>query len=388
MKPGFNDIERYVAGAMSQREQHEFEKAMLDDPFLAEAVEGYLLQQDTIQARKDLQQLEQQLAGGATTVHRMPVRPNRWMQVAAGLAVLLMAAVVLVRLFGKEEEKVVINPADTETDTVAQLPPAVTTPDSQALAVLETKAPPISPGAIKMVPVVPGTTSAEEAIAAAAPAPQPTVASAPVTAAAKEDAAPTKLYRFSGRVTDATNTPLPYANIKEKTSGVGTYADHDGYFSLIAPDSVIEVETKSLGHHPQALKLQANTNQRIVMDDASGLANTDKRLLLERSRQKREKPAATIYETESLEPEYGFNSYTLYVANNLRRTEGLEPTKNKNREVEVSFDVLPDGSLANFKIERSDCSRCNLEAIRLLKEGPRWKSDSGKTTRTRYTVRF
>ena len=58
------------------------------------------------------------------------------------------------------------------------------------------------------------------------------------------------------------------------------------------------------------------------------------------------------------------------------------------KEVELSFDVNPDGTIANVKVERSNCSTCNNEAIRLIKEGPKWKSKSGKKERARFTVQF
>src|SRR5438034_7156026 len=35
------DIERYLKGGMSSKEMHEMERAALQDPFLADAIEGY-----------------------------------------------------------------------------------------------------------------------------------------------------------------------------------------------------------------------------------------------------------------------------------------------------------------------------------------------------------
>ena len=35
------DIQRYLSGGMSNAEMYVIEKAALDDPFLAEAIEGY-----------------------------------------------------------------------------------------------------------------------------------------------------------------------------------------------------------------------------------------------------------------------------------------------------------------------------------------------------------
>jgi membrane associated rhomboid family serine protease/antitoxin component YwqK of YwqJK toxin-antitoxin module len=52
---------------------------------------------------------------------------------------------------------------------------------------------------------------------------------------------------------------------------------------------------------------------------------------------------------------------------------------NKNKEftwsgsVRVVFDVASDGSMSDFTILDSSCQECNAEAIRLVKEGPRWR---------------
>lgn len=44
--PDFDDFQRYTDGTMPSEEQHRLEKLMLDDPFAAEAFEGYLLWRD------------------------------------------------------------------------------------------------------------------------------------------------------------------------------------------------------------------------------------------------------------------------------------------------------------------------------------------------------
>ena len=36
-----SDIEKYHKGQLSAKERHDLEKAALDDPFLADALEGY-----------------------------------------------------------------------------------------------------------------------------------------------------------------------------------------------------------------------------------------------------------------------------------------------------------------------------------------------------------
>jgi outer membrane biosynthesis protein TonB len=111
---------------------------------------------------------------------------------------------------------------------------------------------------------------------------------------------------------------------------------------------------------------------------------------LERYKNRKSKMQEDIDETES-EPVDGWKNYDTYVANNLREPLNFKQNQQNNiagKQVVISFDVQPDGNITNFKIEKSDCSSCNSEAIRLLKEGPKWKSKTGKTERTRYTVQF
>jgi TonB family protein len=55
--------------------------------------------------------------------------------------------------------------------------------------------------------------------------------------------------------------------------------------------------------------------------------------------------------------------------------------------VEISFEVDKNGDPVNIKIEKSLCDKCNKEAIRLIKEGPKWKCNA-KKGRTTVTIPF
>src|SRR4029079_6692155 len=52
---------------------------------------------------------------------------------------------------------------------------------------------------------------------------------------------------FNGRIKDANNNPLPFANITNTRDNVGTYADAQGRFTLVSPDSVLNVQVRSVG---------------------------------------------------------------------------------------------------------------------------------------------
>ena len=54
------DIEKYHNGLMSSKERHALEKAALDDPFLADALEGYAT--SSINSNNDIDELKKRLA--------------------------------------------------------------------------------------------------------------------------------------------------------------------------------------------------------------------------------------------------------------------------------------------------------------------------------------
>ena len=55
------DFERYYAGTMTAAERHALEKAALDDPFLADALEGYRLTPTPV---ADMQKIRDRLQPG------------------------------------------------------------------------------------------------------------------------------------------------------------------------------------------------------------------------------------------------------------------------------------------------------------------------------------
>lgn len=188
---------------------------------------------------------------------------------------------------------------------------------------------------------------------------------------------------FRGRVLDANNNPVPFANITNIADSVGTYADSKGNFNFISADTVMNVEVRSVGFNNinTQLRNRVADNQVMLQEDRSLSA----RILLDTAKSnaiKRLHAAAKDDEDES-EPEDGWGLYDTYVINNLRVPETFK-TKPTSGQVEVSFEVDKNGDPTNFKITKSLCDACDKEAIRLIKEGPKWKRKAkrGKTTVT------
>jgi hypothetical protein len=133
------DIQRYVQGKLSAREMHAMEKAALDDPFLADAIEGMqqaLADHDESLVTGQLQQLQQQFqtptAGTGKVVAFKPFR--YWQAVAAAVVVIISGVWIysLVNNAGENSEKVI---AKTEDIQPQQQAPAPASTDSQEMTV-------------------------------------------------------------------------------------------------------------------------------------------------------------------------------------------------------------------------------------------------------------
>lgn len=399
---------------------HAFEQAMMDDPFLDDAVDGYHTSLDKINVQADLTQLKERLdEKKQKTGIVIKGSFRQWMSIAAGLIILLSASIVLYRMFNQTERKNISPVAElTKTDTAStvKIQPQV---DSNTVAVNDNAKvvviPSIPPPSYKKEEPVKDfeTTTApanEPAVAETKPAivkEQP-VASGNVASAQtifnddktlnevvvkkqeeKKKSNFVNLNKFSGVVVDENNQPLPFANVTEVKSGVGTYADAKGNFILVSSDTVLNVETKSVGYFSNSLQIRSNQTQKIVLKDESDIANAPSRERLYLKNKDRPSAMKTEVTEMDSEPADGWKNYGTYIVNNLREADlNLKKQSTEKKEVEVSFDVNPDGSLANLKVERSSCNTCNNEAIRIIKEGPKWKSKTSKKERARLTIQF
>ncbi|MET0634723.1 MAG: carboxypeptidase-like regulatory domain-containing protein [Chitinophagaceae bacterium] len=462
------DIERYHQGRMSAAEMHELEKASLDDPFLADALEGYVLATSSL--NDDLTDLSERLQQRTTDPKVIPLQlENRknfaWLRVAA-MAILVFGAAFLVYQFGfnnksgnialrqtkepgtstpsvSEEERAIADSTKANfTDNIAgpddTLKRSVSggLTDTLTAAVINRNGvrinPPVSPVADKNV-VGYGTqriNAGDSITARANPNPRIEETSGFAQVEAREnkslsgrapgldvdDAKSRKGYSakfkqnnssvvkpqedseslaanrvqqqnaniFRGRILDESNNALPFANITNMQDNVGTYSDARGNFVLTSPDSVLDVRVRSLGFESQSIGLRNGSQQlenTIVMQEASDRA-TD--LVIIRQKSNAGRPRNSNMVLEEPEPVDGWHNYDMYIVNNLKVPESVKSRPTQNGEVELSFEVDQKGAPVNITVVRSLCESCDQEAIRLLKEGPKWrrKTKAGRTTVT------
>jgi hypothetical protein len=451
------DIEKYLKGELTPTERHQLEKASLDDPFLADALEGYSNTPVNIQA--DLNELSRRLKKEEQQAKVVPmVTASRtgfpWLRAAVMIAVIAVAGWMVSEFaFNKktpdiahsnnsEPVKKTETPSSNETNARPDTIAAGNSNSNDEVAVQKPipsestyKQPTTSrkdadktdnTGEVEIKPIVdeplaqstvtPDSRIEEEKLKrekelTAKSAQQEVLSNnqgraviiPPTDNALKTDnniaKANTKNTQekqepqpdynnvnvFQGQVLDANNNALPFVNITNAKDNVGTYTDARGNFTLVSTDSVLSVNVRSLGYEntKTVLSNENEINQIQLQEDRSMTArvlDTVKRNLSRaRGNMKFEEP----------EPADGWDYYDSYLVNNLNVPETFERklTQQGGGEVELSFEVNKHGEPINIKIEKSLCDKCDEEAIRLVKEGPKWKRKA-KKGRTKVLVPF
>ena len=195
---------------------------------------------------------------------------------------------------------------------------------------------------------------------------------------------------FSAQVVTADNTPLPFANISVKKENFGTYADVNGNFRLVSNDSIITVEVKAAGYQPQFYTLQSFVQQNKITlkeEDFSQRQQTVIKDMAGRKSQPSRRATVVKDAVVNVEPSDGWDNYNTYVNNNIEIPDDILKN-NIHGQVELSFDVKPNGAITNIRVDKSLCGDCDEAARRLIEQGPQWKTKNGKKGKGRVTVQF
>jgi hypothetical protein len=450
------DIEKYHKGQLSANEMHALEKAALDDPFLADALEGYAI--SGVNTNADIGELQNRLANRIEEENKVVLiaagkKSFSWWKVAAMIVLIAGAGLIVYQLgFNKKSidiaQAVQKQAATTEAkDSGKTTSPALLNADTIARSTTGTpevkkdeakteliesnsvdlakeqspkktdKTTPVindteAPGNASTVSGAPATAYAEKAkeetlddairqrrVSAARPEEYKTrrlnsdeVSVSPnsqneknlegkIAGISRNNNQRKQAFNqtniFRGRVTDAYNNALPFSNITNIEDSIGTYSDARGYFTLTSPDSILTVQVRSLGFESDNVQLQNNipNNQVQLQEDRSSLAE----IVISNKKVNSKRQENNTMVLEEPEPADGWTNYDLYLANNLKVPDNFKDKQNGTRgEVELSFEVDKNGEPFNITVKKSLCETCDKEAIRLVKEGPKWKRKARK----------
>ena len=449
------DLLSYAQRKMTPQQMHALEKATMEDPFLAEALDGYIDAVRSINIEKETSIIGQKLEAfkgkiGSEEKKEEPARivpiwRQKWLQYAVAASVLLAGGWWVLSL-----NKITV----TENNVVIAQNEAITTPIPDSTTTLksdenliDTKNDNQNQSAYKILPERDIVVKKEKPIAAPGLAVEEPTANAPVVADLLKDKlnakdntasagnakfktsvtppqalkdqtnnevyngrgavtqndvaeikadnfaksntgnfANSRRFTFNGKVVDANNNPLPFSNVTVPGEGVGTYSDAKGNFNFVYVDSALPVRARSLGYEEKTYTMQPDIkeNRIVLLEDE----NLKRELVINRQEKQARNQVYNpmIVETDSLksvEPSVGWSNYNIYALNNSRAIE--LPVK---RSVELSFDIGKTGEVENITVDKSSGKELDEEAIRLIKEGPKWKKKKGTKSRAKVILKF
>lgn len=328
------DIERYYRGEMTAAEMHRLEKAAMDDPILADMLDGY---RHTVKPSADLLHLQQRLQQriGSDERKGASIYRMQWLKIAA-LFLLFAGAgwIVLQTLSGKHEVSTIASTNDAPKKKAFTATTDSTAGPVQTLAGMES---------------TDSLTKTDQATAA-----QTRIAKRPVPSRSFVNNSPTgdKETTESRQGYTALAAPLQQ-KIENRDSAVGFMTQADAATSArMQPDSVKKL---NITMQPVAVPME-----EVVIAKRKQQPLSNRRSIL-----------------DTLKPENGWEAFDDYVAENIQLPEDIGETPTDKREVELSFNVDKAGNPRNITITKSMCEKCDTEAIRLIKKGPKWKGKKG-----------
>lgn len=364
----------YIKGLRKGKEAHRLEKESMKDSFLADAMDGY--RQVNGEQTRNLEQLHRQVTARTSGGRRRGI--VSW-SVAACLVLGIGISSYFLFMKGEDvmppvafEEEMLSstvrlheeelakssNPADT-SDTLGA--PALSAPSvskkisSDVLA--QTKHVQPAPIAIAdMQELVSEDMDEEAAVKTAANAKDSVIVIMyePVRASSKVVVLPAN-NTVKGKVVNEQGEPVIGAVISVKGADMAALTNTEGLFELKMPEGAAELTAQYIGYQPVAIPADTGKNMLIAMkEDSQALSEI---VVVGYGRI----PTPLISKSE----------YNKYLKNNTIRPSD-ETCKDIKGTVILSFYVDKNGNPERITVVKGLCQSADQEAIRLVKEGPKW----------------
>jgi TonB family protein len=181
---------------------------------------------------------------------------------------------------------------------------------------------------------------------------------------------------ITGKVTDASGEPLIGATVAVAGTKNGVVTGLDGEFSINVNEPSPTLEISYTGYSKEEVQPGQSNYLEVVLDE--NFAALSEVVVTGLGSNEAGEPAIV-----TPMPEGGFRKFKHYVQSNLRYPAAATAA-NVSGKVKIRFTVRANGSLTNLKVVKSLGHGCDEEALRLLREGPKW-SPAGEAV---FSVRF
>ena len=409
----------YIRGLRKGKEAHRLERESMQDPFLADAMDGYSQVEGNHEQR--IEKLRMQVS--AHSAKKKNTRAITW-SIAACLAIGFGISSYFLFLKKSMTDEVFIakesvssklaEPAIPPTPAIPATPTVPATPQKEialATAKVKTDSTPASEDSTPVSEITARQANKKDMIAKiqATSQPQqgtPPVATMPVmeevseeTAALQEVIATMDTFEsesdkkmklakvatilpqknmIKGRVTDEKGEPLIGASVTYKGTNIGTITNMNGEFSLVKKDDKKRLTAEYIGYNPVEIRIDTNRTMLIAMNENKQALNEV--VVVGYGAKKNKKSTTTgnvvtVKEQAKKEitpqPVIGKRSYQKYLKENLVRPTDEKCAQVKGKVV-LTFLVNKEGRPFYIKVKESLCESADKEAIRLIQEGPDW----------------
>ena len=400
------DFERYHNGTMPEAEMYALEKAALEDPFLSDALDGYVF---TETAQKDILKLKEKIPPQKENKKSAPIVSfsSMWLRIAA--IFILVSGIGYIsyvslskrpeNTFAKLDEapkaETVIQPVITDADKIA-------TPQTQTS--VETNIAPKKENGLfdqKDNKTIIADNVTEDALIQRSEKEVIAEAPAPVALYQKSTTDNKNKYLLKGQVVNEKGEPVSFANVQTADKKNNVSADADGRFSMTVSDTLTNTDIAALGYATAKKTLKANEDQKIILEENN---QTLDEVVVTGNGQTRRKTSASVSKIQSKDsnntltgkvegvniarngqPVNGASQFDQYITENLKVPVKADHQPYKG-SVTLSFSLNENGEPEKIKVEKGLCKECDAEAIRLLKAGPKWTTTSGNRITT--TIEF
>ncbi len=395
-------LEDYLDGKLDAKTMHRVERLSLEDPFVAEALAGLSLSPKRVQSLSLLQkQLQDRIA-------QKPIAEKRWQITSQRLSIAAAAAVLFVTvslLFWMRESsnrekiaantpkkvEVVIAPSEVTEKPKVEVDKVIASANKNTYASRSRKV--ISPMAVIVQPQDPEP-ALENVVIQPEQKKESTFSAIPSALKGKVagigvQPIPSKMVK--GVVYDERKLPIAGVSVKLNGSSLATATNTNGEFSL-SIDSALKdpkLSVAYLGYMPKEVIVK--TDQNISIELLTNSMSLNEVVVTGYGVQKKQvlTGSASTKILVTYEPEGGWDKFEEYIINNNKL---LKDKKLTGRYIAVRFKLNKDGRPVNITAlntpnmvpKQTDAER--KEAIRLVKDGPKWILPPNKNSSSLPTV--
>jgi TonB family protein len=185
-----------------------------------------------------------------------------------------------------------------------------------------------------------------------------------------------------GNVTSLNGEDLPGVNVLIKGTNNGTVTDAGGNFRLTIPSSESKLTFSFIGFTTQEVSPQGQTSLKVQLkEDVTSLSEVVVTGYAD-GVSARTSPGTFTF----AEPAGGRSAFRDYLNGAVKYPE--EALRNKTEgSVTVRFTVEPSGELSGFEVLKGIGHGCDQELIRAIQHGPAWEPSRNGQTSVRDTVK-